>query len=79
MARVQIEMLNDGVQELLHYVGDTICAQYAENAAAICGDGYISDTYDAGERTMASVAAVTWDAYLDNLNNNTILRSLGNG
>lgn len=79
MAQVQIEIEDSGIQEILHFVGENICAQYASEAAAACGDGYEFDTYNAGNRTVASVAAVTWDAYKDNLANNTILRSLGNG
>lgn len=79
MAQVLIELNYDGVGELLHEVGQTICAQYAEEAAALCGEGYAADVYDAGSRTVASVAAVTWDAYKDNSENNTILRSIGNG
>lgn len=79
MAQVLIELNEAGVGELLHEVGQTVCAGYAQAAADACGDGYEADTYNAGSRTIASVAAVTWDAYQDNLKNNTILRNIGNG
>lgn len=79
MAQVLIELNEAGVGELLHEVGQTVCAEYAQTAASACGDGYAADVYNAGSRTIASVAAVTWDAYQDNLKNNTILRNIGNG
>lgn len=79
MTRVLIEPNEAGIGELLHEVGQTVCAEYAQSAADACGDGYAADVYNAGSRTIASVAAMTWDAYQDNLKNNTILRSIGNG
>lgn len=79
MAHVQIEIDDAGVQELLHEVGAGQCAELAAGIAASCGDGYDSDTYDAGTRMVASAYTATEDAYKDNLANNTLVRALGNG
>lgn len=57
--------LEQGLQEL---AGD-ICGR--------CGDGYATDTYQAGTRVIASVSTGTVDAIRDNSENQTILRTLG--
>lgn len=79
MAQVRIELNSSGVQELLHEVGETVCAEIAQSIAASCGSGYESDTYNAGSRTVASAYAATDEAGKDNLENNTLLGALGNG
>ena len=78
MSKVYIEINDAGIQELLHDVGEVVCGPLAQEAAAACGDGYGSDVYDVGQRNVASVYAATYEAYKDNLRNNTIMRALGN-
>lgn len=79
MTNVQIVLNRDGVRDLLHEVGRSVCGELAQNIAASCGSGYESDVYDAGGRTVASVYTATKEAMQDNLENNTILRACGNG
>lgn len=79
MAQVQIILNRAGVGELLHEVGATACAELAQQIAASCGEGYESDVYNAGSRTVASVYTATKEAMQDNLENNTILRAAGGG
>lgn len=75
---MRLELNDAGIQELLKEVGTTVCAPMAERIASSCGDGYASDMYDAGSRVVASVYTATGEAMRDNLENNTILRNLGN-
>lgn len=78
MSKLRIEINSDGVQELLKEIGRDVCGPMAQRAADACGDGYAADTHDAGTRVIASVYTETPEAYRDNLENNTILRNLGN-
>ena len=48
----------------------------AKEIASRCGDGYESDIYLTGGRAVASAFAATPEAEKDNLENNTLLRSL---
>ena len=54
------------------------CRQIATQVQAKCGDGYEIKEHPSG-RTRASVTvyAATQDARRDNLDNNTLLRSIG--
>lgn len=75
---MRLEINDTGVQELLKEVGTTVCGPMAERIASACGDGYAADVYDAGSRVVASVYTASAAAAQDNLENNTILRELGN-
>ena len=75
---MRVVMNDDGVKELLREIGTTVCGPMAERIAQSCGDGYAADVYDAGSRVVASVYTETAEAMQDNLENNTILRGLGN-
>jgi len=61
MANVLIELNEDGVRDLLHLCGETICAELAQSAAGRCGAQ--SDVYDVGNRTVASVFTTEGDGY----------------
>lgn len=76
---MRLELNSEGVQELLKEIGANVCGPMAENIAASCGEGYAADTHDVGSRVVASVYTVSAEAAQDNLENNTILRNLGNG
>ena len=67
MGSLRIELNSDGVQELLHEVGSTVCAEIAERIACECGEGYVSDTYRAGTRTIASVSTASDSADPDEI------------
>jgi len=75
---MRIELNDAGIQELLKEVGTNTCGPMAARIAQSCGNGYASDTYDVGSRVVASVYTESKEAMQDNLENNTILRNLGN-
>ena len=77
MSKIEIKLNYAGVGELLksQEIADTV-KEVAEQVAARAGDGYATDVYQAGTRVIASVYTGTRDAARDNLQNNTILRSL---
>lgn len=79
MAQVRIEINSEGIRELLHVVGETVCGPIAADVAGSLGEGYGSDVYDAGGRNVASVYISTMEALKDNYENNTLLRAMGNG
>lgn len=49
---------------------------YADDIAKRCGEGYSSDTYNAGTRVIASAFTDTTEAIQDNAENNTLLKGL---
>ena len=75
---MRIELNDAGIQELLKEGGQTVCGPMAERIAQSCGSGYSADTHDVGGRVVASVFTDSTEAMRDNLENNTILRNLGN-
>lgn len=75
---MRIELNDAGIQELLKEVGTNTCGPMADRIAQSCGDGYASDIHDVGSRVVASVYTESKEAMQDNLENNTILRNLGN-
>ncbi len=77
MSKVRIELNSAGIRELLR--SDEMQELLGEQAAEIagrCGAGYSSDTYLTGGRAVASAFAESPEAIRDNLDNNTLLRSL---
>lgn len=78
MSRVRIRLNAKGIREVLH-------SQELEGALkgksseiqGRCGNGYVSDTYNAGSRLIASVSTKSYRAKKDNLKNNTILKAAG--
>ena len=79
MSKVQIVLNRPNIGALLHDFGAGYCYEIAQNIAAASGEGYEADTYDTGKRIVASAYAATKEAMQDNLENNTLLRNLGNG
>lgn len=75
---MRLELNDAGIQDLLKEVGTNTCAPMARRIADSCGDGYSADMYDVGARVVASVYTDSKEAMEDNLQNNTILRNLGN-
>lgn len=77
MSKVKVVLNSAGIRELLR--SEEMRAVLEEQASRIssrCGAGYEHDTYLTEGRAVASVYAASDEAILDNLENNTILRSL---
>lgn len=75
---VEIELNSAGIREmLLSPEMQALLGELASGVAARAGAGYASDVYLTGGRAVASAYADDPDAYADNLENNTLLRSLG--
>lgn len=54
----------------------SICEEHARAIQAKCGDGYEVTTHTGKTRVNASVAATTYKARRDNLDNNTLLKAV---
>lgn len=77
MADFKLELNREGVRQLLRSEEmKNICTQYAQAAQQRCGDGYKSDSYTGTNRVNAMVWADTYEAKVDNSENNTILKAL---
>ena len=75
---VKFELNREGVRALLQSPEMmAACASYANAAAASLGDGYAVTTMTGKNRVNAEVAAVTYKAKKENLENNTILKAIG--
>ena len=77
MSKVKIELNSAGIRELLRSEEmQALLGERAEEIAGRCGAGYSSDIYLTGGRAVASAFAESPEASRDNLENNTLLRSL---
>lgn len=77
MANVKFKLNYQGVRELLQSDRmKSICEEYANAALGRLGDGYEVTSQVGETRVNAEVAAVTHRARKENLENNTILKSL---
>lgn len=77
MSSVRVVLNSKGIREFL--LAPETAAVLAEQASAIaqrCGDGYETDAHNTAGRAVASVYTASDAAKRDNLDNNTILRSL---
>lgn len=80
MSRVKITLNKAGVRELLKSQGIAEeCRKHAQatlNAASASADGYAMERRNYPERTGYAVYAAEYPAIADNMQNNTLLRSL---
>ena len=77
MSKVQIQLNRQGVRSLLRSKKmQAVLKAKADDMAQACGDGYRSGLFFVPNRAVARVSAVTMEARLDNLKNNTILKAL---
>lgn len=78
MSKVKIKLNDAGFVELLksQEIADAV-KEVAEQVAARAGDGYATDVYQAETRVIASVYTETKEAMKDNLENNTLLKAVG--
>lgn len=77
MPNVRIELNSPGVRELLRSEEMmAICREHADKALSNLGEGYEVTTHTGRNRVNAEVAAVSYEAKLDNSRNNTILKAI---
>lgn len=77
MADFKFELNTAGVKDLLRSPEMMeICKGYADAALLRLGDGYEVTTMTGKNRAIASVAAVSKDAYRENLEDNSILKAV---
>lgn len=78
MSKVKFELNKKGVRELLKSPeAAAICTQYAVQIQGRAGEGYVVESRNYPERSGAAVYPGTYEAYRDNLKNNTLLKALG--
>ena len=77
MVKVEIKLNTSGVRELLRSQEmKNICEERANNALGKLGEGYVVTTHTGKNRVNASIYAESYQAKRDNMENNTILKSL---
>ena len=78
MAKIKFVLNQEGVRDLLksHEMAE-VCIGYAHAALGRLGAGYEVNTHLGTNRFNAEIEAVTYEAKKDNLENNSILKSLG--
>ena len=77
MSKVVFDINKAGVRQLLKSDGaKTVCKEYASRIAARAGEGYVMEDRNYPERAGAAVRVDSHEAYRDNLENNTLLKSL---
>lgn len=77
MSKIKIELNSSGIQSLLK--GSEVEAAVrseAERIASNAGRGYAADTKQMSGRVIASAYTADEEAMKDNLENNTLLRSI---
>ena len=75
---IKVELNHEAVGELLKSSEmQELIKSYADEIAKRAGEGYASDTYNAGSRVIASAYTETEEAMEDNLENNTLLKAMG--
>ena len=75
---IKVELNHEAVGELLKSSEmQELVKSYADEIAKRAGEGYASDTYNAGSRVIASAYTETEEAMEDNLENNTLLNAMG--
>lgn len=77
MPKLQIELNREGVAELLSSeFTRSILEEVASDIVSRCGEGYAHDVKQMPTRLVSSVYTETTEAFLDNLERNTILNNL---
>lgn len=77
MSKIKFELNSEGVRELLKSAEmQSILDGYAQEAAVRAGEGYNAETHLGQKRAYANVYAETYAAKRDNMDNNTLLKSL---
>lgn len=77
MGDVVIKLDDAGIQELLK--SDGVMSELKSRGKSVlssAGEGYAMDSYTGKTRANVSIYAETKEAYLDNLDNNTLLKAV---
>lgn len=76
---VRIKLLGHGIRALLSSEAmETVTARYAAEAVKRAGEGYAAaEPHRTGQRVAVNVYPATREAAADNLENNTLLKSIG--
>lgn len=78
MSNVEVKLIREGVGELLKSQGVAdYCNEIANQVAANAGEGYETRQHVSDQRVIVNVYTATKEAYVDNLENNTLLHALG--
>lgn len=78
MSKIEIELNEDGIREMLRSEEiSSVCKELADAAAARAGEGYVVEQRRYPERTGYAISPETKEARLDNLKHNTLLKVLG--
>lgn len=76
----RLELDSDGIRNMLQSKeAMQICKKYAYNARAKLGAGYEVTCMTGKYRVNAEIKASTYEAEIDNLRNNTILKAVSGG
>ncbi len=76
--KVKVVLNREGVRQLLKSNAMmSACTEEAKKILNKCGPGYDMDTHVGKNRVNAMVYARTYQAKKDNLDNNTILKAVG--
>lgn len=77
MSRMKFKLNSAGVKELLKSDAmKAICRERASGIQARCGPGYVVEDRNYPERSGAAVRVDSYEAYRDNLENNTLLKAV---
>ena len=75
---IKVELNHEAVGELLKSSEmQELVKSYADEIAKRAGEGYASDTDNAGSRVIAAAYTETEEAMEDSLENNTLLKAMG--
>ena len=76
---IRIELNKEGVGALLKG-GETesLMQRMGNEIAKRAGTGYAASTHNTGQRHICNVYAATTEAKQDNLENNTLIKAMGN-
>lgn len=78
MANVTVKLNYKGIGELLksQWAADC-CKEVGDHVAQTAGEGYETRAHVSDQRAIVNVYAATKEANQDNLDNNTLLKALG--
>lgn len=77
MANVKFELNREGVRDLLRSKEMMdVCQEYADNALSKLGEGYEITTHTGSSRVNVEIAAVTYAAKKENLEDNSIIKAV---
>lgn len=76
---VKIELNRDGIGALLKGPETReMVERFGDEVAQRAGTGYAARTHNSGQRHICNVYAATPEARQDNLENNTLIKAMGN-